>query len=207
VGDIIGVFVAAGVMFVPLMILHQGTPGGIGGPNLAAPQASLMAMLAQGIVTHQMAWPLVIVGMIMAVVMICVQVRSPMLVCVGMYLSFGTSAAIFVGGIIRAIVEALAKRRNLNAAQRVRMDNNGVLLAAGLIAGEALMGLVIAALAFKDIQLPKIFGMVADNPFILLKPSYLIGILIFVVLGFILVRVPLANAGSPDEPAPPAAMA
>lgn len=206
VGDIIGVVVAAAVMFWPLMVLHQGTPGGIGGPKLAAPQASLMAMLAQGIVAHQMAWPLVIVGMLLAIAMICVQVRSPMLVCVGMYLSFGTSAAIFVGGIIRAIVEAFAKKRNLNAAQRVRMDNNGILLASGLIAGEALTGLAIAGLAFKDIALPKIFGAAADNPLIAMEPSYLVGVLVFIILGFLLVKIPLANAGSPDEPAPPSAM-
>lgn len=197
IGDIIGVFVAAAVMFVPLMVLHQGTPGGIGGPKLAAPQASLMAMLAQGIVAHEMAWPLVIVGMLMGIAMICVQVRSPMLVCVGMYLSFGTSAAIFVGGVIRSIVEHCAKKRKFNEAQKIRMDNNGVLLASGLIAGEALMGLVIAALAFKEISLPKIFE----------APSYLFGVLVFIILGFILVKIPLKNAGSPDEPAPPAAMA
>ncbi|MGB9591516.1 MAG: OPT family oligopeptide transporter, partial [Candidatus Kryptoniota bacterium] len=78
-GDLIGVFVAAGIMFIPLMILNQGDINqggtGFGGRNLPAPQAGLMAVLAQGIVGGQMAWPLVIVGMLMAFGLILVQVR------------------------------------------------------------------------------------------------------------------------------------
>jgi len=200
VGNIISVIVAAGVMFVPIIFLHQadinmgGT--GLGGQALPAPQAGLMAMLSQGIVAGEMAWPLVIVGMLMAAAMICVQVRSPMLVSVGMYLPFGTVAAIFVGGIIRAIADKFAERRKYNDAQKTRMENGGVLLASGFIAGEALMGLVIAGLAVFDIFLPAVFD----------SPSFIWGILIFLVLGFILVKYPLKNAGSPDEPAPPSAM-
>ncbi|MFA5811315.1 MAG: oligopeptide transporter, OPT family [bacterium] len=201
VGDIIGVLVSSAVMFYPLMILHQGDINaggmGFGGKALPAPQAGLMAMLAQGIVAHEMAWPLVVVGMIMAVAMICVQVRSPMLVSVGMYLPFETTAAIFVGGMIRGLADLMAKRRNYNDAQKIRMENNGVLLASGFIAGEALTGLVIAGLAFKNISLPAL----VENP------SFIGGIVVFVLLAIILVKFPLANAGSPDEPAPPSAMA
>ena len=200
VGNLISVLVASAVMFVPIIFLHQadinlgGT--GLGGQALPAPQAGLMAMLAKGIVAGQMAWPLVIVGMLLAVAMICVQVQSPMLVSVGMYLPFGTVSAIFVGGIIRAIADKFAERRKLNDAQKIRMDNGGVLLASGFIAGEALMGLVIAGLAVFNIFLPAVFA----------SPSFLWGIVIFVILGFILVKYPLKSAGSPDEPAPPSAM-
>ncbi len=200
-GNIIAVLISAVVMFIPIIFLHQadinmgGT--GLGGQALPAPQAGLMAMLSQGIVAGEMAWPLVIVGMIMAIAMICVQVRSPMLVSVGMYLPFGTVSAIFVGGIIRAIADKIAERRKFNDAQKIRMDNGGVLLASGFIAGEALMGLVIAGLAVFNIFLPAVFA----------SPSFIWGILIFVALGYVLVKFPLKNAGSPDEPAPPAAMA
>jgi len=66
VGDLIGVTLAAAVMFIPLIILHKGDINmggtGLGGANLAAPQASLMAMLSQGIVRGEMAWPLIVVG-------------------------------------------------------------------------------------------------------------------------------------------------
>jgi putative OPT family oligopeptide transporter len=201
VGDIIGVLISAAVMFYPLMILHQGDINaggmGFGGKALPAPQAGLMAMLSQGIVAHEMAWPLVVVGMIMAVAMICVQVRSPMLVSVGMYLPFETTAAIFVGGMIRGLADAIARRRKYNDAQKIRMENNGVLISSGFIAGEALTGLVIAALAFKNIALPALIQ----------EPSFLGGIAVFILLGIVLVKFPLSNAGSPDEPAPPSAMA
>lgn len=201
VGEMIGVIVAALVMFYPLLILHQGDINaggmGFGGKALPAPQAGLMAMLAQGIVEGQMAWPLIIVGMVMAVAMICIRVQSPMLVSVGMYLPFETTSAIFVGGMIRAIADHFAKRRKYNDAQKIRMENSGVLLASGFIAGEALMGLVFASLAFKNISLPSVFE----------HPSFLGGLVIFALLAFILVKIPLKNAGSPDEPAPPASMA
>ncbi len=201
VGEMIGVVVAALVMFYPLLILHQGDINaggmGFGGKALPAPQAGLMAMLAQGIVGGQMAWPLVIVGMLMAVAMILIKVQSPMLVSVGMYLPFETTSAIFVGGLIRAITDHLAKKRKLNDAQKTRVENSGVLISSGFIAGEALMGLVIAALAFENISLPAFFD----------EPSFLGGIAIFVLLAVILVNIPLKNAGRPDEPAPPSAMA
>ncbi len=199
VGDLIGVFAGSAVMFIPLMILNQGdiNQGGIGfgGRALPAPQAGMMAALAQGIVGGHMAWPLVIVGMIMAFGFIISGVRSPMLVFVGMYLPFGTVAAIFVGGLIRGIVDIVAKRRKLNDAQGARVENTGILLSSGFIAGEALMGLVFAALAFYDIKWPSIFE----------HPSFGVSLLVFLVLALILIYFPLKNAGSPDQPAPPKA--
>jgi putative OPT family oligopeptide transporter len=200
VGDLIGAALASAVMFFPIMILHQGDINsggmGLGGKNLAAPQASLMALVAQGIVGGQMAWPLIIVGVLMAVAFILVEVRSPMLVCVGMYLPLETTFAIFLGGLLRGLVDRLAEARKLNAAQKVRVENNGILLSAGLIAGEALVGLVFAALAFKEIRVWQAFE----------NPSFFGSLLVFLVVGLILVLTPLANAGSPDEPAPPSAM-
>ncbi len=197
VGDLLGVFAGSAVMFIPLMILNQGdiNQGGVGfgGRNLPAPQAGMMAALAQGIVGGHMAWPLVIVGMIMAFGFIISGVRSPMLVFVGMYLPFGTVAAIFVGGLIRGIVDIVVKRRKFNEAQGARVENTGILLSSGFIAGEALTGLIFAALAFYDIKWPMIFE----------NPSFGVSILVFLLLALILIYYPLRNAGSPDQPAPP----
>jgi len=166
-------------------------------PQLSAPQAGLMASLAQGIVGGEMAWPLVGVGVLMGVAMIMLQVRSPMLVAVGMYLPLDTTFAIFIGGMIRWLTDSLARRRQLNDAQRVRVENVGVLIASGLIAGEALVGLVVAAYAFfKEEALPGIFE----------HPSYLFGLGVLGLIAAVLVFVPLRNAGDPNEPAPPAAM-
>ncbi len=199
VGDLLGVFAGSAVMFVPLMILNQGdiNQGGIGfgGRNLPAPQAGMMAALAQGIVGGHMAWPLVIVGMIMAFGFIISGVRSPMLVFVGMYLPFGTVSAIFVGGLIRGIVDIFVRRRKYNEAQGARVENTGILLSSGFIAGEALTGLVFAALAFYDIKWPSIFA----------NPNFGVSLLVFLVLALVLIYFPLKNAGSPDQPAPPKA--
>jgi len=191
---------AAAVMFFPLLILHQGdinTGGtGLGGKAYPAPQASLMAILAKGIVGGEMAWPLIIVGILMAVGFILVKVKSPMLVCVGMYLPLETSFAIFIGGLIKGILDKISAKRKFNDAQKARSENNGVLLASGLIAGEALVGLLFAFFAVMELRYPLVFE----------NPSFLVSLLVFVVIAIVLIRVPLKNAGSPDEPAPPSAM-
>ena len=71
----------------------------IGSAELPAPQAGLMALMANGIVGGDMAWPLVIVGMFLAIGLILIKAPSPMLIAVGMYLPFESTAAIFAGGL------------------------------------------------------------------------------------------------------------
>jgi putative OPT family oligopeptide transporter len=193
--ELIAVVCASLVMYFPLMVLHFGM-GGFGSPQLPAPQAGLMASLAQGIVGGNMPWALVVVGIFMGIAMILFKVRSPMLVAVGMYLPLSTTFAIFVGGMIRGLTDMMRERRGFNEAQKARVENVGVLVASGLIAGEALMGLATATFNFFEWEIPGIFE----------TPSYLFGLVIMALLAFVLVRVPLANAGSPDEPAPPVAM-
>ena len=206
VGDILGVILAGAVMFVVLAFLNDGDiasgknlgyQGGFGSRNLSAPQASLMAILSRGIVQGQMAWPLIITGMLMGVAFILMQVRSPMLVSVGMYLPIETTFAIFVGGLFKGVVDIYNERKKNNEAQKVRVENTGVLIASGLIAGEALMGLVIAALA--------VFNIFLYNYFVFFKtPTFYISFIILAIIAYVLIQIPLKNAGKPDEPAPPA---
>lgn len=207
VGDLVGVALASLVMFLPLVVLQQGDinagkmaippyEGGFGGPKLPAPQASLMALLSQGIVGGQMAWPLIIVGMAMGFAFILMQVRSPMLVSVGMYLPLETTFAIFIGGLLKGIVDRMNASKQHNDAQKARVENTGVLLASGLIAGEALIGLLFAGLAFAEVKLFAFFE----------SPSFWVSLAMFVIIGWILIYIPVRNAGSPDEPAPPAAV-
>ena len=106
-----------------------------------------MATLAQGIVGGDMPWALVGVGILFGIAMIMMQVKSPMLVAVGMYLPFGTTFAIFVGGVFRSVGDWVAERRGYNAAQKARVENAGVLTASGLIAGEALTGVGLGRIA------------------------------------------------------------
>ncbi|MFN7997283.1 MAG: oligopeptide transporter, OPT family [Bryobacteraceae bacterium] len=200
IGDILGIIVASAVLYFPLLWLHLANikSGGVGfgDPKLSAPQAGLMAALAQGIVGGNMAWPLVVVGIFMGFALIMVQVRSPMLFAVGMYLPLETTFAIFVGGIIRWIMDILRDRRGFNDAQKARVENAGVLTASGLIAGEALTGLLIALFVLRNISLPVIFT----------DPPVWLGILAIVILGIYMIQMPLRNAGRPDEPAPPTAI-
>jgi putative OPT family oligopeptide transporter len=198
--ELIAVLCACLATYFPLIILNQANinKGGIGFGDraLAAPQAGLMAALAQGIVGGDMAWPLVIAGMLLGVAMIMFKVKSPMLVAIGMYLPIATTSAIFVGGMIRWIVDRRAVRSGLNAAQTARVENTGILIASGLIAGEALAGLVTATFNFQDLPLPVIFK----------DPSYLAGLVVMALIAWVLVRIPLKNAGDPNAPAPPVAM-
>ncbi len=198
--ELIAVTVASLVMYFPLLVLHEGNikAGGIGFGDkaLPAPQAGLMAALSQGIVGGEMAWPLVGVGVLFGIAMVMSQVRSPMLVATGMYLPVATTFSIFVGGVIRWMTDSAAERRGLNEAQRTRVENAGILSASGMIAGEAMVGLVSATLIFFDKPLPEI----------LKEPSYFVGLVALALISLVLVKVPINNAGRPEDPAPPSAM-
>jgi len=207
IGNIFGILVASLVMYFPLMLLHGAFT--FGSKDLPAPQAGLMAALSQGIVGGEMAWPLVIVGMLMGFAFILVQVKSPMLVAVGMYLPLETTFAIFVGGMIKGIVDKSMAKRKFNAAQTARATNVGILLAAGLIAGEGLMGLLRAAWKFFFLQdiiafdIPAIFK---GGKYFGVIDLYIGGLAVLVLIGLYLIRVPLKNAGAADEPPPPSAV-
>ena len=202
--ELIAVVIASLVMYFPLLLLHRsdiasgGT--GLGGRALPAPQAGLMALLAQGIVGGNMPWALVLFGILLGVAFIMVDVKSPMLVAVGMYLPFETTSAIFVGGVIRAIADRIAVKRGLNEGQRIRVENAGVLTASGLIAGEALLGLVWAAMQFDFAKGIRQAVVVSTHPL------YSLGLLVLIGLAIVMIVVPLRSAGKPDDPAPPVAM-
>jgi putative OPT family oligopeptide transporter len=199
VGNIIGVILSGFVMFQVLIILNQGDinlgieegyEGGFGSKSLSAPQAGLMAALAQGIIGGKMAWALIIAGMIMGFAFILMGIKSPMLIFVGMYLPFGTVCAIFIGGLIKGILDWCVARKKYKEGQTAAVENTGILLASGLIAGEALMGLVVAIFAMRQIFFGKL--LFSEN----YQPVYLIGLVVVAIIGYFLVRVPLKKAES-----------
>jgi putative OPT family oligopeptide transporter len=203
IGDFIGVFFSSLVLYFPLWMLHQGniSEGGIGfgDPKLSAPQAGLMAMLSQGIVGGDMAWPLVVVGICMGIALILLQVKSPMLFSVGMYLPLETTFAIFTGGVIRWLMDTMRDKKGFNEAQKARIENSAVLIASGLIAGEALMGLVKAGFNIAEKPLTTILEIFGE------PPTYM-GLLVLAGLALLMTRWPLTKAGDPNEPAPPTAI-
>jgi len=198
-GDLLGITASSLALFFPLMWLHRAYT--FGSPQLPAPQAGLMASLAQGIVGGNMAWPLVVVGIFMGFGLILVEVKSPMLFSVGMYLPLETTFAIFVGGIFRWMTDRMRAKGDYNDAQKARIENAGILTAAGLIAGEALCGLVVAG--FRAAEKSKGHAILPDATW---AGTPWLSLVVLATLAALMIRLPLANAGRPDEPAPPTAI-
>jgi len=150
---------------------------GFGGEKIPAPQASLMAVVAKGIFERKTEWILILAGAFMGLAFILMQVRSPMLIAVGMYLPIDTSFAIFLGGAFKHFLERRMEKRQLGAEDREKAGNTGTLFSSGLIAGEALIGIVFAALAFFEVGLFEVFK----------RPPYWLGLIGILALGAFLV--------------------
>lgn len=183
IAEIIGVIFAAAVLALPLSALHQAY--GIGSEALPAPQAGLMALMAEGILGGEMAWPLVIVGMFFALGLILIKAPSPMLIAVGMYLPFHSTAAIFVGGIIKWLMDRNLHRRNATADERTKAENMGTLFSSGFIAGEALMAVLIAFYVLARSFWPSM-GQIPH-----ISENFLLGLLIYPVVLYLLAYFPL----------------
>ena len=182
VGEIIGVIFAALVLVWPLIALDAVYE--IGSAELPAPQAGLMALMAQGIVGGEMAWPLVIAGMFLAFGLILIGAPSPMLIAVGMYLPFDSTSAIFAGGLISWFLGRSLAKRNATPEEKTRAVNTGVLLSSGLIAGEALMAVLLAFLVLgSDTAGWGALPQIAQSPWL--------GALVFPLLVYVLVKIPL----------------
>jgi len=176
IGGLIGVVAAALTLTFSLQLLHNTMR--IGSDALPAPQAGLMATMAQGIVGGEMAWPLVIAGMLLAVVLILIGSPSPMLIAVGMYLPFRATSCIFFGGIIKYLLTKSASKKNPTAKGKETLESIGLLLASGLIAGQAIIGIFTAGLKGAKVTMPESL----NNPWL--------GLIIFFILGFILIYFP-----------------
>ena len=194
--ELVEVFSVVAVSFfllLPIIALHEANlaTGGIGGRELPAPQAGLMAELAQGIVGGQMPWGLLLMGCLFGVALIMIEAPSPMLVAVGMYLPLETTSAIFVGGAIKWLADVAARRRNLNADEKAQFEERGTLLASGFIAGEAITGILLAVLFIEGVPSlthvftgKNVFGFVA-------KWGGWISLTAFGIVAYCLVRLPL----------------
>ena len=185
--EIISVILLAFFLMGPIIALHEANlaTGGIGGRALPAPQAGLMAQLAKGIVGGQMAWGLLAIGAAFGLALLLCGARSPMLVAVGMYLPFDTSSAIFVGGVIKWIADRAA--RQLNAEQKLGFEEKGTLLASGLIAGEAIVGILLAVLFLAKVPS---FGTFSFFP----AWGGWLSLIGFASIAYVLIRIPAARS-------------
>ena len=195
VAEIISVVVLAFFLMWPIIALHETY--GIGSRALPAPQAGLMAALAQGIVAGQMAWGLVLMGCIFGVVLIMIDAPAPMLIAVGMYLPFETTSAIFVGGMLKLIAEKIAARKKLSAAGVEQVEQRGTLLASGFIAGEAILAIVLSVafiaadrlFSYADFSVTKLLTGQAALP-LFADFGGTLSLIVFAAVGYVLVRGP-----------------
>jgi len=157
--QIIGVGVASLVMAPIMQLLHENTPGGIGGRELAAPQAGLFASLANGFFGDgNLPWDMVAIGASLGIVLLIFDAfleknkstfrLHVMPVAVGMYLPFGLSTPILIGGVIAHFIN----RKNKTDEESEKSLQNGILVSSGLIAGESLMGIMLAFIAGAGIK-------------------------------------------------------
>lgn len=137
IGELLGAVVAAFTIGGVLLLLNSAW--GFGTTELAAPQATLMKMITEGVMNGNLPWPLVFIGVFAAVVVEILGI--PVLpVAIGLYLPLELSATIMIGGVIRWIVDKKSADTNGEAS-------GGVLFCSGLIAGEGLVGILLAILA------------------------------------------------------------
>jgi uncharacterized oligopeptide transporter (OPT) family protein len=164
---------AAALIIGPVLILLQNAYGfagmeGAGPKALSSPQANLMASVAKGVFQGGLPWMYFGIGMGVAVLIIALDVylqargypfRTPVLaVAIGFYLPFQLSVPIFIGGLVSLGVKHYHKSRRSETREVEASDRRGLLMASGLITGEALMGILVAipivVLKQFDIELP-----------------------------------------------------
>lgn len=140
IGEIIGTTAASLVIGGTLYLLD--TAWGFGTPELAAPQATLMKMITEGVMNAQLPWNLVFIGAFIAIAAELIGI--PVLpFAIGSYLPVQLSACIFIGGLVRFFAEKAHADEKTKAAA----VNRGVLFSSGMIAGEGLIGILLALAA------------------------------------------------------------
>jgi uncharacterized oligopeptide transporter (OPT) family protein len=128
-------------------MLAEGITHAIGSQRFAAPQATLMATLARGILSFNLDWQFVMVGVFIAVTMELCNIKA-LAFAIGLYLPLATTLPIFCGGAIKGFVDWQAERKNEQAEEGEL--GKGSLFATGLIAGGALAGVVVALLSVNE---------------------------------------------------------
>jgi putative OPT family oligopeptide transporter len=181
-GLIIGVLASALIIGYTTLYLHEVMT--IGSDALPAPQATLMATIIRGLLSQNLPWGLVLVGVFIAITLELCGIHS-LSFAVGSYLPIATTAPIFVGGLVRAYVE---KKTGIVEESEV---GSGTLFSSGLIAGGSLAGILYAILFGREL-IPEADGANPLAPIGFLHDGtggLVAGGLLFFVLGVILSRV------------------
>ncbi|MGE0772152.1 MAG: OPT family oligopeptide transporter [Cyclobacteriaceae bacterium] len=166
----------------------MGIEHAIGSERYSAPQATLMATLARGILSFNLDWQFVMVGVFLAVMVELMGVKA-LAFAIGLYLPLSTTLPIFIGGAIKGIIDWRAERRNL--ARQDEELGRGSLFATGLIAGGALAGVIVALLSVNDTVFNWLKSISAEHPISAVIGSggyQLLGVAFFAAMGYLLYR-------------------
>lgn len=166
----------------------QGITHAIGSERYSAPQATLMATLARGILSYNLDWQFVMVGVFIAVMIELCGIKA-LAFAIGLYLPLSTTLPIFIGGAIKGIIDWRAERRG--EAKQDEELGRGSLFATGLIAGGALAGVIVALLSVNDSIFEKMKSISAEHGLTNLIGANgysLLGVLFFVLMGLTLYR-------------------
>ena len=145
IGEMIGVIASALAIGGTLYLLN--TAWGFGSEELAAPQATLMKLIVEGVMGGNLPWTLVLIGAFIAIIVELIGI--PVLpFAIGVYLPVHLNACIMVGGIVRLIVDKVTAKK----ANKEETVNNGILFCSGMIAGEGIVGILLAVLAIFGID-------------------------------------------------------
>lgn len=179
IGEIIGVVCSALAIGGTLYLLDSAY--GFGSDQIAAPQATLMKLIVEGVMGGKLPWNLVFIGAIIAVIVEII--RIPVLpFAIGIYLPVQLNACIMVGGLIRLAMDKMKKTEE----EKKEITNDGILFCSGMIAGEGLVGILLAFLAVlgadKAIDLSAKLGL--SGTVMNIGGLVLFGIIILTVLKF-----------------------
>ncbi|MBQ9957103.1 MAG: oligopeptide transporter, OPT family [Ruminococcus sp.] len=142
IGEVIGVIASALAIGGTLYLLDNAW--GFGSDELAAPQATLMKMIVEGVMSAELPWELVFVGVFIAILVEVIGI--PVLpFAIGVYLPVQLNACILIGGIVRLVFDKM--KFGGNEEKKKEVTNDGILFCSGMIAGEGLVGIALALLA------------------------------------------------------------
>ncbi len=170
IGELLGVVVSA--LSVGFVLYLLNAAWGYGTEDLPAAQATMMKMLVEGIMNAELPWGLILTGVFIAIVVEILKVPV-MPFAVGMYLPFSLSAGIMAGGAVRFIVERI---KGSDKEKKERTDR-GTLFTSGLIAGEGIVGILLAVLTVLEVDIARDFSL-----------PQILSLVIFLGLLFILFR-------------------
>jgi putative OPT family oligopeptide transporter len=151
IGELLGVLSSA--MFVCLAVLLLDRAYGFGSEELPAPQATLMKLVVEGVLDSTLPWSLIAVGVLIALLIELFRIPS-LPFAVGVYLPITTTATVALGGLLRWMLERNTESDEESASRRER----GILFGSGLVGGEGLLGVGIAAVVFLTGSPPAGFG-------------------------------------------------